>query len=321
MQFSQALQKIASAQNILLTTHQKPDGDAFGSLCAFIDFLENLDKSKKFFAFAKYKNQKPFEFLPHIHKIQNTKPSSLKSFDLIIIFDSSSIDRTDMGCEIRELKNTELIEFDHHPKIENINSLEIRNSQAASTTEVLYDFFMQNKIVITKNMATAILTGILTDTANLLYPSTTTKTLEITSHMMRLGAQFPKITKKTWQNKSLNSMKIWGEALNNLEINQKYNLAFSVLSRDIIDNITKEEDSDDIFSTISGFLSNLYGVKAIIFLREEEKGKIKGSLRSGISDFNVLPLAQILGGGGHNRASGFMLDGQIKKIDNKWRIL
>lgn len=333
-----AHEKIISAENILLLTHQRPDGDALSSVCAFTIFLERLQKN--FVAFSYDPPPTTFNFLKNIEKItispplfgkKNKKEESedkysskkeynFEDFDVIVILDCGSIYRTQLGEKILENKqpNQTIIEFDHHPSVENNADIEIRSDEASSTTEILYEFFRANEVEINKEMANCILTGILTDTANFLHPTTTKNAINIASHMLLRGAAFPKITKNTWQNKSLNSMKLWGHALDNLKINKRYNIAFTVLTWE---EIQQYDGDDKTFDAIAGFLSNLNEVKAVLFLREEEKGKIKGSLRTSRPEVDVSKMANFLGGGGHAKASGFMVEGSIEKTENGWKII
>jgi bifunctional oligoribonuclease and PAP phosphatase NrnA len=325
--FLEAFQKIKEAENILLVTHERADGDAVSSLCAMINLCEKLGKRYKAFCPGEPINQ--YSFLPHTEKIIFDKSAfsnqksflDFKDFTLIIALDCGSLERTGLPEEIRGRNlNQFFIEFDHHLKNEKNSDLEIRKPEATATTEILYYFFKANQIKINKNLANCILTGILTDTGNFLYSPTSQKSINIASEMMLYGARFPQIVKNTIHNKSLPAMKVWGLALNNLKINKKYNFAFSVLTLDDIEKFSSEEN-EDIFDSISGFLSNLYGVKGVLFLREEKGGKLKGSLRSAHPEMDVSRLASKLGGGGHVKASGFVLEGKIEKEGNNFKII
>jgi phosphoesterase RecJ-like protein len=190
--------------------------------------------------------------------------------------------------------------------------------EASSTAEVIYYFLESNKIRINKNIANCLLTGILTDTKNFLYPSTSDQTIKIASEMLLYGARFPVIVEGSFRNKSMAAMKLWGKALNNLRVNTKFNFAYSVLTYDDISNCPV---ADEELEGISGFLSNLHNVNALIFLREEKIGIIRGSLRTSKPDIDVSKLAQILGGGGHKKASGFVAYGHIEKINGGFQII
>jgi phosphoesterase RecJ-like protein len=282
-----------------------------------IDLLKTL--GKKYFAYCYDPLPYQFNFLPYIEKISPDKSQlQFKKYDLIIILDCGQMSRTKLVGEITSKNNTQyIIEFDHHPQVHGYADLEIRLPEYSSTTEILYCFFATNKIKINKNLANCILTGILTDTGNLLYESTSDDTVKIASRMLLSGASYPSVLEHTSRNKSITAMKIWGKALGNLTINSTYNFAYSILdSSDLAESKTTEEELEGI----AGFLSNLRNVKGLLLLREEEQGKIKGSLRTSHPDIDISKLALKLGGGGHARASGFVIKGQLEKTRGGWKI-
>lgn len=310
--------KIRAAKNILLVTHNKPDGDALASICAMLEIC-SIEK-KRATAFCVDQAPQQFAFLPHVEKIVFDRSDfNFFDFDLIIALDCGQLSRTGLTSEISNRDSGQfMIEIDHHPKVKDYADLEVRDPYGSSTAEIIYRLLRANDIRVNKNLANCILTGILTDTGNLLYESTSNQTIQIASEMITRGARFPKIVDNTWRNKSLDAMKVWGEAMKNLVINEKYQVAFSVLTRDMIEG---KNVSDEELEGLSGFLNNLYGIKALLLLREEKDAKkIKGSLRTADPQVNVSTLARHLGGGGHIRASGFMLDGQLVKEKGIWRI-
>lgn len=318
--FKKAHKIIRGAENILLITHNRPDGDALSSACAFSLLLERMGKKNKIFC----SDPPPeiFSFLPGVEKIDSNKieiQKKFKTFDLIIILDCGSITRTGLVTELETREDSQyVLELDHHPCQEGFSNLELRYPEMNSTTEVIYHFFKFNFLNLNKDIAECILTGILTDTANFLHPLTNNQTLKIASQMLNHGANFPKINKNTWQNKSVDSMKLWSVVLNNLNVNPKYEIAFSVLTREEMELFKENLEALD---SILHWITNIEGVKALIFLKEEDKGKIKGNLRTNHSKINVSHLANHLGGGGHSKASGFALEGKIKKGENRWFVV
>jgi len=315
--FKIAKKKIEKANKILLTIHEKPDGDAVSSICAVIDYLEEI--GVPYYAYSLSEIPETFFFLNHSDKIKNSKDYNFKEFDVVIALDCGSLARTNLGEEItnREKRQT-VIEFDHHPKVDDFSDIELRDVDAASTTEVLYDFFTTNNIKINKTRAVCILTGISTDTGNFIYPSTSEKTINISSEMLVRGASLPNIIESTWRNKTLSGMKIWGRAIESLVINKKFNIAISVLTKKDIDECgVKDEELEGI----SGFLSNMEGARGLLMLTESGDGYVKGSLRSSSDSLDVSKLARTLGGGGHVKAAGFKIKGRLVRDSEKWRIV
>lgn len=315
--YNRAFNEVKKAKNILLVTHFNPDGDALSSLCAMSEFLIQI--GKKFTAFCYDSPPFQFNFLPHIDKItSNIDKHNFDEFDLIITLDCGSLSRTKLEEKIISRKsNQKLIEFDHHPQVDDFADIELRFPKASATTEILYLFFQKNKMVINKNIANCLLTGILTDTGNFLYPSTSDRAVKIASEMLVYGARFPTILENTWRNKSLSAMNIWGKAMNNLQINKKYNIAFSLLTyKDIEESATTEEELEGLPS----FLSNIHDIKAFLWLRETKDGLLKGSLRTQDHSVDISKLAKLFGGGGHAKASGFRFPAKLIKTTTGWKI-
>lgn len=342
--FIKAWQRILSADRVLLVSHINPDVDALSSLGVFIEIFKSMDKD--FLALAEKKTD-DYYFLPGFEDIVSSKDELLsliklkynqgqelgddwlKFFDIVITLDCGSLDRTFLAEEIKNIKdlmlNTRVIEIDHHVKVSSYADVEIK-IQLSSNTELLYYFLKENKVEIDRDVANCILAGMLTDTGNFLYSSVSDKTLKIASEMMSLGAQFPKLLQNTWRNKNFWEMKLWGMALANLKINKKYNIAFSVLTYDNLHFFKESTNAlgSDVFGDIVGFMSSLSDAKTFLLLREEERGKIKGSLRVGsgenVEKIDVAYLASFLGGGGHKKAAGFMINGSIIKNKDLYTI-
>lgn len=314
--YNKILAKIKEADNILLVTHEKPDVDAISSVCAFIDLLEQL--RKPYFAYCFDAPPRQFDFLPYMEKISADKSVlNFDDYDLIIIFDCGGVNRTKLADEINNRNEHQfVIEIDHHIKTDSYADLELREPERASTTELVYNFFKANKIRINKNTANCILAGILTDSGNFIYTATTDRTIKISSEMLSLGANLPMIMENTLRNKNLPALKIWGKAMSRVKINKKYNIAFTVLTLDDIGDLDEED-----LEGIPNFLGNLHGVKAIMVIREQKDGTIKGSFRSAHPDTNVAKLAQALGGGGHVKAAGFTVEGKLELVEGGWRVV
>ncbi|MBI4779181.1 DHH family phosphoesterase [Candidatus Falkowbacteria bacterium] len=278
------------------------------------EILSLLNKKYRLYCYDQVNHQ--YGFLPHLDELKNSYENF--NFDLIITLDCGSVERTKLDKEILSRRPDQpVLEIDHHPITRAYADLEIRDSTAAATTEILYYFLKANKIKINKNMASCILTGILTDTGNFLYPSTSSETVNIASEMLVKGAKLPQIMENTWRNKSIASMKTWGKAMSRLKINQQYKFGFTVLKKeDVPAEVTEEE-----LEGMSGFLSNLNEVNGIMLLRELPDGRIKGSLRTSKPDIDISKLARVLGGGGHAKAAGFTVEGKIEETEKGWKIV
>lgn len=307
--------RLIEVKNILIISHEHPDGDTLGCASALMEFL--FENNKSFTAYCKDIVPENFFYLPQTEKITADKAAvKFSEFDAIIALDCGDLKRTGLYEEIKTRnKSQTFINIDHHPKVDDHADLEIKNAKAASTTELIYEFFKANEIEINKKIATAILTGISVDTGNFIFPATSDKAIKISSEMVAAGARLPLIIEKTWKNKTLDGLKIWGLAMSRLEINHKYSLAYTYLKNEEIKNIDPEE-----LEGLSNFLGNIKEIKGVMLLIQKDGGMIKGSLRSSHPTADISKLARVLGGGGHSKASGFALEGKIIELEDKIRI-
>ncbi|MBU1037259.1 DHH family phosphoesterase [Patescibacteria group bacterium] len=313
----QIYQKIQQAQNILLVTHQNPDGDGLGVLSAMAQYLETIKKSYQLFCL----NEVPasYKFLPQIYKvINNPQIFSQQNFDLIIILDANSLDYAGVKEIIKSIRYPYiLINIDHHLTNENFGQLNLCQSSSSSASEIIYDLFRLWQVAITKEMATALLNGIIYDTGIFSNDATTLTSLSASSHLLNLGARHKEINQSVLRNKSLGLLKLWGKAFERLVYNPRYDIAFTVITLKDFEDYQVEPGA---IEGLSNYFNELSGAKLTLVLIEKPDGFIKGSFRTTFDDVNVAHLAQLWGGGGHRKASGFSLKGRMIYNSDKWNI-
>ena len=317
--FDQVHIELEKAQHIMLVIHKNPDGDATGASLALSHFLEKNNKNHT--CFSKDKLGSNFAFLPkndvfnHDEKIWKNN-----DFDLIITLDSSNLDHTGVEPHINNHKNrVKIINIDHHITNEKHGHINLVVSEASSTCEIVH-YLLDAKKAINKAIATCLLTGIITDTDGFQNMATTPSAIETASRLMKKGVNIGSITKLTLDQKPVNTLKLWGMALQRLKINKKNNVISTVVTRqDLIDCNASEEALDGIANFLNRLNEAENGV--VMVLSEHEPGKIKGSLRTTNPLIDVSKLANILGGGGHKKASGFSIEGKLEETDDGWQIV
>ncbi|MFA5131542.1 MAG: DHH family phosphoesterase [Patescibacteria group bacterium] len=326
-----AYQKIAAAKRILIVAHTSPDADALASIGAMIEISETLGLD--FYAYADRKPAGAYDFISHENLISSEEPADLRVYDIILILDCGSIARTGLELRLRNLiaamqsgkisERPYIIEFDHHEPMESFADLEIRETEMAATTEIIYHFLKVNGLTITKSLADSILIGLMTDTGHFLHANSSREALAVSSEMLLRGASLPKIIDRTIHNKSFATLKVWGRALENMKFDEATGLASSgLLESELSELLSREEKAThvDLYGDIVSFLSCLAGVRVALLLREEG-GRVKGSFRTTAEDIDVAKLAQNWGGGGHKKAAGFSIKGRLKETENGWSVL
>jgi len=310
---------IDKSANILVVTHQYPDGDAVGSLVAMMEYL--YIKGKQHTIFVDNGIQESFPFFKNSYKMTTDEKSLEKNnFDLAIVLDCSSLDYTGIKNYFMNesccLCKTRLITMDHHLGNENYGEFNLVDVYAASTSIILYKLFVATKKNITKEAATGILLGILTDTSNFTNDATNAEAFEVAAELIGRSGRYNNIIKQVFHDKNQAILKIWGRVLSRLVKNDKLNIAYSVLLEDDIQTSGKES-----LDGVSNFFNNLGDVSIAMILKEKNDGKIRVSLRGIQKGINVLKFARFFQGGGHQKAAGFSIRGRLEKVGNYWQVV
>jgi len=190
-------------------------------------------------------------------------------------------------------------------------------TNASSTCELVYEYLMHNGIPVTPSIANALLTGIITDTGGFQNLGTTLESMEIAGELLKRGANLRKIVQGTMRNKSVNVLRLWGRALSRLEYDPKTRIVSTALRTVDFEECGVAKDG---IEGIANFLNGLADTDAVLVLREESGGYVKGSYRTKRSDIDVAVLARRYGGGGHVKAAGFSVRGTIEQYENGWMV-
>lgn len=236
-------------------------------------------------------------------------------YDGVVVVDSAEL--TLLGSlyadHERFFRKVPILNIDHHLSNTKFGNVVLLNPVAASATEVLYDWFIQEpewKAKITPDVATLLLTGLITDTRSFQNPNTTPRALEVAAELLDLGARQQEIIKCIYKTKPLSTLKIWGRALNRIQVNAKEGIVWSAISKEDLQEM--EATSKETHGIIDELLTTIPEASVSILFTEVEEGGLKASMRSNETiDVSAL-CGKLFGGGGHARAAGF----RVKDYDN-----
>ncbi|MDD5623995.1 MAG: DHHA1 domain-containing protein, partial [Candidatus Peribacteraceae bacterium] len=206
-----------------------------------------------------------------------------------------------------------VLNVDHHISNTRFGQLQLIDSTAASATEVLYRWFTQVpswRELLTADIATLLLTGLITDTRSFQNPNTTPHSLEVAAELLEMGARQQEIIKNVYKTKPLSTLRIWGRALNRIQSDEAARIVWSAISRE--DLAEMEAESKETSGILDELISTVPHADVHVLFTELEEGGLKASMRSSAAiDANRLA-AQLYGGGGHPRAAGF----RVSSFDN-----
>lgn len=316
--FTKLKKIIDQSDRILLIGHIRPDGDSLGALLALGNGLSAIGKETTLVCKDPYPSV--FDFLEGKDKIK--KDFLLGGYDSIILLDNGDLKRTGFSDRLllARQKRIPIINIDHHTKNDLWKFVTVNyvDETSSSTSVLVYEIMNGLGIGITPNIATALLTGIYTDTGGFQHSNTSAGVFEVVSQLLKKGAKLKYISDSITNSRSVGRLKLWGLALDRLVLNEKFGIAGSVIFQK---DLLKVNASEEEVSGLVNLMNSIPEAKISLLLYEAGDGIIKGSLRTENDGVDVSLLAKYLGGGGHKKASGFSFNGTIVEEGSGWRIV
>lgn len=338
-QLEKARTLIAQANCIIITTHMAPDGDAMGSALAMYHWLQSSEHRTQRTdqislivpnAFPEFFNWMPG--VEHIHvfeKEQELCKSLIDKADLFICTDFNDPKRIGPIGEKLVASSAPKILIDHHLNPVDFADVMFSFPEATSASEIVYRFITEGRFaertktadderpLLLKDIATCIYTGLMTDTGNFSFNSTSYELYEIIAELIRAGIQKDEIYNAVFNQYSTDRVRLTGYALyRKMRIYPDYHLSLITLSADELDRYHYKVGDTEGLVNMPLQISDVY---YSVFMREERakpgtpKSRIRISFRSqGDRPVNIWA-SEIFHGGGHANASGGEIFGTIEQ--------
>jgi phosphoesterase RecJ-like protein len=300
IRIQEILKVLRQGERFLVCSHARPDGDAVGSMLAMGIFLEQLGKRADLVTADRIPNN--HSVLPGTEGIRLAN-SVHGPYDAVILLECDGLERP----QLRGLEQFFLINIDHHASGREFGHLNWIDRGAASVGELVYRLVKAAGARVTPEMATCLYTTVLTDTGGFCYGSMRASTFGLAQELVLAGANPIRIAQNVYFSTPASKLLLLGTALGNLQ--REGLLAWLwVTHEDFVRTGADEEDCEGIVN----FALCVSKMEAAVFLRELPDRRIRVGLRSkGL--INVAAIAERLGGGGHENASGCTLEGPLPR--------
>lgn len=308
----QAKNIIASAKRVCFPMSRNPDLDAAGSAAALAHWCLNLGKTCVLYVAG--------ESVPARHLaplgVDCIFDAALlpRDIDVVVTVDSGDLDYSGAAdvCAVLPMRPV-LINIDHHKSNTHYGQCNIVAEVAVSTTQVIFDLFKKCGAPISREIAECLLLGLLCDTHGFTNPSTTSDALAMAGELVALGADPARLRKRWFRTGSLQSLRILGGVLAGSGMSLQWQVAYT---------IAHEPNQLADGSGISNLFNTLGEGKAAFILKCQKEGIIHCSMRTTRDGVDLTRIAQFFGGGGHAKAAGFTIKGEIVSMgEGQWRII
>lgn len=291
---------------IAIGGHLNPDGDAVGACFAFAYALQ---KEGKKVSVVLEEFSKKYDMIADKSLLLSKEDYNSSTFDAFIALDCGDKER--LGEAKAIFDRTKLkINIDHHVSNTYFGDYNYVDSDASSTSEIVYHFLREDGM--NQQIASALYAGILYDTAGFRHTSTSPMTMTAAAELMTYSIPANKIYTTFFDNRTFSELKLLGKAFEKAERYFNGNVIYTFLTQQDIEKCqgtSKEVDS------VVNFIKGVEEIKIACFIYEKGEKEVKASFR-GEDGFDVCKLAQHFGGGGHVKAAGCTI---YSSIDQAWQ--
>lgn len=228
-------------------------------------------------------------------------------YDLIVVLDTPDVDRIDKIYD----ENTDLffetpvVNIDHHAGNEHFGTVNYIDITATSTSEILVSLVEALGLKLDEDIATLLLTGIISDTGSFKKKNTTPKSLTVSAQLLAAGAKQQEIITSLYKAKTINTLKLWGKVLSRLNYDAAHRFIYSYITHDDFKELgTNVEDIKEVMDEL---MNNAPGADVVLLLAEDTPNKITGKLH-GQRGTDVLGIAELFGGTGEFQSARFNID-------------
>ncbi len=304
----QQLQNLLSIpKNVVIIPHKNPDGDAMGSCLGLSQILQK--QGHKVSVVVPNDFPKFLKWLPQAKEVINSEfefnlaNSLIEQAEIIFLLDFNTLIRIDQLEPVVKESLAYKVLIDHHQQPDTFD-FTYSDTQMPATCEMVYHFLdaMGYLSLLDKDIATCLMTGIITDTGSFRYPSVKPSTMQVVSELMKAGAQPYEIQNRIFDVKSADSLGLLGTFLDNMQYFPEYRTSIFTLSRAELEKSHFQKGDTDGYVNYGLTIQN--NVLSVFFAEDTKHDFVKISFRSK-GDFNVNELArQYFNGGGHINAAG-----------------
>ncbi len=292
---------VNDAKIIAIGGHIRPDGDCVGSCVSMYQYIKKICPDKQVYVYFD-EVQEIFDYL--IKKAECIFDYRDVSADLFMTVDASDMKRLgDAGIYIEKAEH--VINIDHHISNTLFGDINVVYPESSSTCEVLYELF--NEELIDKDIAESLFTGIIHDTGVFQYSNVSKRTMEIGGILKEKGIDSDRIIDETFYEKTYKQNLLLGRCLLSSKLYLDGKCIVSIATKETFDEF------DAVFSDTEGIVNQLRitkGIKVAAFIYELCEDEYKVSLRAN-QNVDVSKVCAVFGGGGHVKAAGCTLYGDI----------
>lgn len=300
-------------QRVALSTHINADGDGCGSEAALARLLAGASFLPRIVNPTPWPGSFDFLLDAGVEDATARGPAGLADVDVLMVVDIGDVRRLGTLTDtVRQLSVPKLV-IDHHiPGEEPPGPVVVSDTSACATGELIFDVAVTAGWLMSRPIATALYTALLSDTGGFRFSNTSPRCHAIAGYLLSLGVDPEEMYRRVYASLPLGRLQLLRDALETLEVDPRYAIAWISLPAGAVERYgLRSEDLDGIVE----HPRSIAGTRLAIFFRDLGHGKVKVSFRS-TGDVDVNRFARQFGGGGHAKAAGALIAGGLADVQS-----
>lgn len=299
----QVWSRLIEAERIGICSHARPDGDAIGSQLALADLL--WAQKKTVFLWNRHGVPETFQFLPGAAAVQSVEriPTDV---DVLVFIECADPARAEINgwqrCSF-------LINIDHHVCNTYYADLNWVEPDAPCVGTMLYRMQQTLNLPASSAFYTTVYVALMTDTGNFQY-NLKPETFRYAYELVARGAPAEVLVRQVYGTYPERRLRLLRMVLDTLQRTPDGRIAWIVVTRAMMEAVGAQYEDTEGFVDLP---LKIRGVEVAVFFKEIEPGHFRISLRSN-AQWDLLPFALRMGGGGHAKAAAFVMKGTLPEV-------
>jgi len=315
-EFQRVIDVLSGCNNVLVTTHIRPDGDALGTAAAAVLAMRQKGVNSQVLLLSHLPTKYAFIFQENDIQHWDAEadwPSGLQlgHFDALLAVDTGTWSQLPgLKDRITQIKGPKLV-VDHHLTQEDWADIKLVRTQAAAAGEIVAELLERWGVKLDQAMASALFLALVSDTGWFQFSNTRPDTLRLAARLMEEGVDTDRLYQKLYQNERPERIALQTRAMDSMRLAGGGALAVMQIRKQDFDetgsNVPDTENLVNIPLQIGSVQVSMLGVEPKDF------GPVRVSLRSK-GQVDVARFCEKFGGGGHARAAGLKREGELNQV-------
>lgn len=313
-----AIRELASlfkpGMTVALSTHLNADGDGCGSEAGLARLLTQMGHRVRIVNPTPWPSLFTFLLGTDVEDATARGAEALRDIDMLLVLDINDARRLGVLSDAVRALTVPIGVIDHHvPGAEPVGQVTYADTSACATGELVFDFARELGLQITPAIAESLYCAILTDTGGFRFSNTSPRCHAVAASLLAAGVEPESMYRRIYAQVKPSRLHLLRDALATLKIDSEAGLSWMSLPHALVQ--AAGATTDDVDGLVEHPRS-VAGTRLALLFRDLGHGKVKISFRS-TGNVDAQQLASRFGGGGHVKASGALIVGELAAVETE----